>query len=406
MLWSFAAAAALITTLAHAQPGSEPTETHEQALAEDAIQYAAQFGVTPQEALRRLEAQQDSVAATDAIAREFANRLAGISIKHTPDYRIVVLLTGSDPVADRSAAGVPIVFRTGAKTTHVEAVAAMRKHLIDFRSDLPGARGVGYDQRTGEVVLLVSPTDAARIGIDAIRARAEQIGGVPVRVVINALRESDMSVDGGGRVEGLNLLTNRRNRCTTGFVVTNGEINAITTAAHCPDQLTYIDRDGNSSPVLPMIGSWGAAYRDVQINGSADSPQPLFYANRGAGSLRAVETWRNVASTRAGDFVCHYGESSGYSCATVELTDYAPPGELCGGPCSPTWVTVKGPSCIPGDSGGPVFSGDVAFGIAKGINRDDAGRCLFYYYMSTDYLPPPWRVLTVGDLTAGIVPPK
>ena len=405
MLWSFAAAAALITALADAQPGPEPVETHEQALAEDAVQYAAQFGVAPQEALRRLKAQQDSVAATDAIARDFADRLAGIAIEHAPVYQIVVLLTGSEPVADRTAAGIPIIFRTGAKATHVQAVAAMRKHLIDFRRDLPGARGAGYDQRTGEVVLLVSPADAARIGIDAIRARAEQVGGVPVRVVVNALNESDMSVDGGGLVEGLNLLTNRRNRCTTGFVVTNGEINAITTAAHCPDQLTYVDRDGNSSPVLPMIGSWGAAYRDVQINGSAESPLPLFYANRGAGSLREVQTWRNVASTRAGDFVCHYGESSGYSCATVELTDYAPPGELCGGPCSPTWVTVKGPSCIPGDSGGPVFSGDVAFGIAKGINRDEAGRCLFYYYMSTDYLPPPWRVLTAGDVR-GTVPPE
>ena len=83
----------------------------------------------------------------------------------------------------------------------------------------------------------------------------------------------------------------------------------------------------------------------------------------------------------------------------VELTDYAPPDDLCGGPCSPTWITVKGPSCIPGDSGGPVFSGEVALGIAKGINRDDRGRCLFYYYMSTDYLPPPWRVLTAGDVT-------
>jgi len=310
------------------------------------------------------------------------------------------LLTGLDPVADRVAAGVPVVFKTGAKATHEQAIAAMRRHLIDFRSDLPGARGAGYDQRTGEVVLLVTPADASRLGIETIRRRAEQIGGVPVRVAVNELNESNMSVDGGGRVEGLNLLTNRRNRCTTGFVVTNGETNAITTAAHCPDQLTYVDRDGGLSPTLPMIGSWGAAYRDVQINGSSSSPDPSFYADRGAGSLRNVRTWRNVASTRAGDFLCHYGESSGYSCATVELTDYAPPGALCGGPCSPTWVTVRGPSCIPGDSGGPVFSGDVAFGIAKGINRDDSGRCLFYYYMSTDYLPPPWRLLTASDVTS------
>ena len=80
----------------------------------------------------------------------------------------------------------------------------MRRHLIDFRSELPGARGAGYDQRTGEVVLLVTPADAPRLGADAIRARAEQISGVPVRVVVNQLIESNMSVDGGGLVEGVN----------------------------------------------------------------------------------------------------------------------------------------------------------------------------------------------------------
>lgn len=398
-MWSFAAAAALITSGAEAQPASgPPVETQAEAIADDAAQYAAQFGVTLDEATRRLKAQQDSVAATDAIAREFAARLAGISIENTPEYRIVVLLTGTDPVPDRLAAGVPIVFRTGAKATRAQAVAAMRRHLIDARTELPGMRGAGYDQRTGEIVLLITSADAAQFGIEAIRSRAEQVSGVPVRVVVNELNESDMSVTGGGRVEGMNTLTRRRNRCTTAFVVTNGEINAITTAAHCPDQLTYVDRDGTTTE-LPMIGSWGAADRDVQINGASDAPEPLFYSNRGAGTLRRVLTWRNAESTRAGDFVCHYGESSGYSCATVELTDYAPPDDLCGGPCSPTWITVKGPSCIPGDSGGPVFSGEVALGIAKGINRDNAGRCEFYYYMSTDYLPPPWRLLTAGDVT-------
>ena len=388
MAWSFAAAAILITTNTHAQP----IQTHAEAIADDAVQYAAQFGVTLDDAVRRLKAQQASVAATDAIAREFADRLAGISIEHAPAYRIVVLLTGDQPVSERTAAGVPVVFRTGAKATHAQAIDALRKHLIDLRSDLPNARGAGYDQRTGEVVLLVTRADADRYGLEAIRARAERVSGVPVRVIVNELNESNMSVDGGGRVEGLNLVTNRRNLCTTAFVVTNGEANAITTAAHCPDELTYVERDG-STVTLPMIGSWGATYRDIQINGSPDSPQPLFYSNRGAGTVRRLVSWRNAASTRAGDFVCHYGESSGYSCSTIELTDYAPPGDLCGGPCFPTWITVRGPNCVAGDSGGPVFSGDIAFGIAKGVNRASSGQCLFYYYMSTDYLPPPWRLL-------------
>lgn len=388
--------AILLLTLAAATSAQGPL-TQDQALGEDAVQYAAQFGVTPDEALRRLKLQQASVGATEAIAKQFADRLAGISIDNGPEYRIVVLLTGSEPPIDQIYSGIPVVFKASAKATHAQAVMALRKHLIDFRADLPNARGAGYDQRTGEVVLLVTPEDAQRFGAEEIRKRAEQLGGIPVRIVLNQLNESNMSVVGGGRVEGLNLETNRRNLCTTAFVVTNGETNAITTAAHCPDELTYIDRDG-ATVTLPMIGSWGAAYRDVQLNGSPDSAQALFYSNRGAGTLRQLLSWRNVASTRAGDFVCHYGESSGYSCSAVELTDYAPPGDLCGGPCSPTWVTVKGPNCVPGDSGGPVFSGEIAFGVAKGVNNTN-GRCLFYYYMSTDYLPPSWRLLVTKDVT-------
>ena len=376
--------------------GAQPVQTQAEALTDDAIQYAAQFGVTPGEALRRLKAQQASVATTDAIRIEFADRVAGISIEHSPQYRIVVLLTGDLAVADRSVAGVPITFRTGATATHEQAITALRRHLIDFRADLPNARGAGYDQHTGEVVLLITPADAQKFGVDAIKTRAEQVGGVPVRIVVNELRESNMGVDGGGRVEGISSVTGRRSLCTSAFAATNGETNAMTTAAHCPDQLTYVDLDG-STVDLPMIGSWGLGYQDIQLNGSPVPLEPLFYSNRGAGTLRQVATWRNVASTRAGDFVCHYGESSGYSCATVELTDYAPPGDLCGGPCSPTWVTVKGPSCIAGDSGGPVFSGSVAFGIAKGVNRTGAGQCLFYYYMSTDYLPSPWRLLVATE---------
>ena len=53
-----------------------------------------------------------------------------------------------------------------------------------------------------------------------------------------------------------------------------------------------------------------------------------------------------------------------------------------------------------------MFSGDVAFGIAKGINRDAGGPCLFYYYMSTDYLPPPWRLLVAGAYSAAIRSPR
>jgi streptogrisin C len=291
-------------------------QTQAAALAEDAEQYAAQFRLAPEQAVKRLRAQQASVAQTDVISREFASRLAGISIEHGPQYRIMVLLTGRESVPERSiSAGgmrVPIVFRTGAKATHAQAVDALRKHLIDLHVELPNARGAGYDQRTGEVVLLIRNSDVQRYGMEAIRARAEQVSGVPVRIVINDLLESNIGVDGGGRVDGMNTETGRRNVCTTGFVVTDGSQNGVVTAAHCPDALTYYDADGTTVP-LSFAGQWGLGYQDVQVNLSSEASEALFYANRGAGSLRRVATWRNAASTRAGDFVCHYGESSAYS---------------------------------------------------------------------------------------------
>ncbi len=92
-----------------------------EALAQDAGEYARQNGVGLAEAMRRLRAQEESVAATDRLQEIYRDRIAGISIEHYPDYRIVVLLTGSDPVPDQvifaGGMNVPIVFRTGAAAT-------------------------------------------------------------------------------------------------------------------------------------------------------------------------------------------------------------------------------------------------------------------------------------------------
>ncbi|WP_258168959.1 S1 family peptidase [Salmonella enterica] len=86
---------------------------------------------------------------------------------------------------------------------------------------------------------------------------------------------------------------------------------------------------------------------------------------------------------------------TGYSCALVQLTDFAPAGDLCGGACLPTWVTVSGPTCKGGDSGSPVFSGTTALGVLKGASYRGDGTCVFYFYMSVDYLPQGWQLLQV-----------
>ena len=366
------------------------------ALAQDAGEYARLHGVALDEAMRRLRAQEETVPATDRLQQRHRHRLAGVSIEHGPEYRIVFLLTGSEPVADETifAGGmnVPVIFRTGAPVTREQLVEAMTRHRDSIRSALPRAQGMGVDQRTGELVVLIRETDPAGSAADILDLELESLTGVPVRIRELERPDTNLGIEGGSRVEGVDPANGRRYSCTTGFVVTDGARTGVVTAAHCPDSLTYYDPHGGEAP-LSFVGGWGARYQDVQVHVGGEPREPLFYADSAKRSARRLTGWRNRTSTRAGDMVCRRGETTGYSCSEVELTDYAPPGELCGGPCDPVWVSVTGPSCRGGDSGGPVFMRTIAFGIVKGGNYNRAGACNFYYYMSTDFLPPGWALL-------------
>jgi streptogrisin C len=385
--------AALLASPATAQP---VVQTPDEALAQDAAAYAAHFAVPLDEGQRRLRAQLASAATTDRIRTEFSDRLAGISLQHKPYFGIMVLLTGDTPVPDRTidAGGIqiPVTFRTGARATRAQIVTAIVRSGPAIRAKFPQLRGLGLDQRSGELVVLVSKTLADRIGTDVIAARLRTVTDVPVSIRFADPPVENLSVSGGGRLIGNSPVDGKRSVCTSAFNVSDGTRYAIATAAHCPDEVTYTDADGQKL-VLPFGGQSGTRYQDVQINLSALPLEPLFYADRRSQTLRKVSSWRNRPSLRAGDFVCHYGESSGYSCAEIRLTDYAPPMELCGGQCDPMWLTVDGPGCRAGDSGGPVFLGSVALGIFKGGSGTRSARCNFYYFMSTDFLPPGWTLL-------------
>jgi streptogrisin C len=399
-------AAGLVTAQAAARPLAQPADgapapavqSAEVALAQDAEAYARLNEIGADEARSRLQAELETVPVTRAIAVEFGERLAGISVEHRPDFRIRVLLTGNNPVAPRSVVAggitVPIDFQTGARATREQVVAAERLRGDAIRARLPGTQGMGYDPRTGELVVLVDLSAVEGHDETALRAAAEEAAGVParLRVLGRALDRDSNGVEGGSRVEGQNPGDPRRFVCTTGFVVTDGRRNGVITAAHCPDELTYVGGDGSQIP-LAFAGQWGAQFQDVQVNVGAVGDRPIFFANPGRREARPVTEVRRRNATRAGDTVCHRGEASGYSCSEVDLTDYAPPGDLCGGTCHPVWTTVTGPGCRGGDSGGPVFAGTVAFGILKGGNYAANGRCNFYYYMSIDYLPPGWSLL-------------
>lgn len=383
-----------------ADPAAPPTpilQSPIEALEQDATDYARHYAVTPADALQRLLAQQESVAATDRLRLAYRDRFVGIVLEHTPAFRFVVVLTGSEPVTDDRvvAAGldIPVVFQTGAGATHDAIVAAIEAHQAELAAALPKPPGLGVDVRAGALAVVTRPQDIGAEGAAALAARLGAIAGVPVVLRAWAALDTNLSVEGGSRLVGVDPELGQRVVCTSGFVVTDGTRTGVTTAAHCPDTLSALAPDGQETP-LTMVDAWGARYQDVQIHVSEGQAfAPLFYADTARTRTRPVTSWRNRDSTRIGDVVCHRGERSGYSCAEVAFVDFAPPGALCFGLCPPTWVAVRGPDCHGGDSGGPVFSGTIAFGTVKGASYSSDSMCRLYYYMSTDYLPPKWGLL-------------
>ncbi|MEP9400586.1 hypothetical protein [Sphingomonas sp. VNH70] len=395
--------AALAAPVAAAQPIAPDA-----ALARDAADIARVEGRDPVESLAELRRQAASVALTLWLEGRYRDRLAGLALD--PGGDIDVLLTGRRPVADVAVrVGESVVvgrFRTGARATHAELLTALRQHQAAIRAMLARPPAMGIDPRRGELVVMIGLADAAGDRA-ALRQRLERLTGVPVRLAAadrpdSELQAPDVSpvppvapgeVVGGSRVIGPDPVSGVRFICTTGFVVTDGVRRGIVTAAHCPDQLDHIGTDGRATP-LAFLGQWGWGYQDVQLGETPAAIRPLFYADAARSEVRTVTAQRSRAATRVGDIVCHRGERSGYSCARVLMVDFAPSGDLCGGACLPQWVAVAGPGCKGGDSGGPVFIGSTAIGLLKGSSYRGDRSCGFYYYMSLDYLPGGWRLVT------------
>jgi hypothetical protein len=366
-------------------------QTAEEVLEQTAQGYARTTGVGIEEAKRRVLAMKELRAVKARIQQAHGGRLAGISTQHSPSLQVSVLLTGDVAVpAESVTAGemtVPIVYRTGARSTIQQLRAALKQHQAAMRTLLPGVQGIGISTKTGELVVIVNATGVAATAAMAKDAELETLTGVPIRIRTLDGVDINMDVRGGSR------LTD----CTSGFVVKNTSgTTGVATAAHCANVANYYNPNGSSIPLTMVAGSeYFNASQDVQIHTSAYIERAEFYVDtaktlvrRPVGSLALDATWE-------GDGACHTGETTGATCSLVEYVYFTPSPDKCGpgGYCADTYVAVTGPNCQRGDSGGPVYELDLAYGLLKGGSVSSTGVCNYYYYMPMDFLSSGWSLL-------------
>ncbi|MCW2792641.1 MAG: putative serine protease [Nocardioides sp.] len=197
-------------------------------------------------------------------------------------------------------------------------------------------------------VVSEAPVDATT------RSRAGTTAGMPVRwSVDDHLLEPAL---GGGRV--------MSNGCTGGFVVvktTTGN-RGLSSAAHCSNSASY------DSKALTHMNEWQSGRFDLAWWDN----DTITWENKikdGVGDGRVINAVMPDSSIDIGDPICKYGDTTGYDCG--EVTDVI----IC-----PNWVTNCASTFIEydstdspkhdmaqgGDSGGPVFFGNTAWGIIIG----------------------------------------
>ena len=334
--------------------GDARSESVADALQQDAAAYANQFSVSLQEGGRRLQLQEAIDALNARLTEEQAATFAGLSIEHSPEFHVVARFTRKGEETIRpylSPALAELVRVEPARFTLQQLERRLEASYHRVRAaGIPSAGAVDVRANRAEVHVLRGRSAAAR----GVLAEGE------VSVVeVDHLPTEEISMYGG-----LPIST-----CTTGFTVRNSAgTRGVSTAGHCGNSQTL------SGYALTFRGEAYSGSYDIQWHNASGHTYPNTI--KVSSGTRSITGTRSRTSQTVGSQVCKQGKTTGYTCGTISTISYCASGAC-------TWVRVAGNGTNlseGGDSGGPWFSGNTAYGShTYGIGNDSA-------YMPINYI--------------------
>lgn len=387
------ASVAVALALVLCTPASATTVADQTADPVAAESYAAEFRVSLAEANRRLGLQDQLRQLRIRLAEIGGPRFAGAWLEHVPEFRIVVRFVGKSPVEAAtvlaSSAPIPVRIELGADRTYDELLAGLRRLEELLAVERPSAR-LALDVQQAQVVVTTSSQ------IDA--ATVERYGAVAQVSVATAIEYGEGERLVGATYGGMRIRfqgSSSYTLCTTGFTVQggSGEL-GVTSAAHCGDDvgsfsnITYSDLKNNTSYRVYYKNKVNDADQDIVW--ASETLHPVFARFWIGGSLRDVT---GIAySGMLGDWVCHYGITTGNSCGSV-VNEWFDPGNKCGvsgtDNCAAEWIKVAGSqlACYGGDSGGPLYHNEIAYGTLQAgyFSGNQKGQCIWASFMRMDH---------------------
>lgn len=331
----------------------------------DTQAYGREFGVSIAEASDRLALVGPVSELATTLERDYASTFGGLWIENAPAYRVQIRFAADPRTVLSLTKGTPLEGIVDVLPAQysidelIEAAEALRARTTTAPFDL-----VVNIQDNRLDVSVLSTADVAAFTSAYARALPASARIIEVPSLIQPATEI---------YAGLSLPD-----CTTGYsVIKIGTgTKGTTTAAHCAN---------NQSIYGVSLTFKGEAYSGSNDEQWMTSSTSFTFVNKAADGS-GYPYWRYItsrtfrANQAIGAWVCKYGKVTVYTCGTITATNVAP-GYVPS--AQPTYVRVAHSSTYPfqcqgGDSGGPVYQNNSAWGIIEGRIYTDTWSDLIY----------------------------
>jgi hypothetical protein len=320
--------------------------------------YADRFRVSASEAERQLAVADAAGQLAERIARAWPADFAGAWVEHEPSFRVVIAFARDAPpaaVQDVNAA----LSSVGARGSDLLIDTGAGRSLEDLFRQADAVRAsITSDERISAVIAPNIMTGTISVTVAAPDyALPATVRAPNVSLVVNG---STLAAGGEHTYGGGKLST-----CTTGFSATRAGVSGVITAGHCGSTQTYTQDDGVSY-AAPYVTQHRGAWGDFQFHTTSHDEYDDYYYNWG---VRAdVGVIRSEGSQLPGSYICLFGRSSGQVCDTIYTYNVTATFD---GISHQRLVAMYHHWTTGGDSGGPWFAGNEAWGIHSGYAKVD-----------------------------------
>lgn len=320
--------------------------------------------------MRRFAVQESAGVLEETLSRKATATFAGLWLEHTPEFRVVVQFT------DPTQQDITVYTRDEALASLVE-IRTAQVALVDLEK--AQAAAMAAVARIGIPVESGINVPANRVELYVIErdrlVEAIQQGIVSLAPEVDIISVSAMSTPNADIYGGLSLST-----CTSGFSVKNSSgTKGITTAAHCSNTQSY------SGTSLTFKSEKYTGSYDIQWHTASGYTVVNKIRWWSDGSTRTITATKSRSSQVIGGYVCKYGMTTNYTCGYISDKNYQPSYVPS---ASATFIRVDntagyGDLSSGGDSGGPWFLNNTAYGTHSGSPGSDPNDAI---YMAINYV--------------------